>query len=194
MPQINLLPWRDELRRRRQKEFAVSAVIAAAVMAAVVFGAQIYVQGLIDHQKKRNQFIEAEIAKLKKQIEEIKDLKREKERLLQRTAKIQQLQGGRPDIVHLMDALVQTVPEGVYYSKIRQKGTGLTMDGVAQSNARVSSLMRRLDASEWLEEPKLLEIKKIPLGKDELVSNFSFTLTVKQTVKKGEGEQEGESS
>ncbi len=183
MPQINLLPWREELRRRRQKEFGVTVVIAVVLMLGVLGGVHWHFQQRIEFQQQRNEFLQSHIAKLNKQIKEIKNLKRQRERLLARTEKIQQLQSGRPDIVHLMDELVKTLPEGVYFTKVEQKGRRLTLTGVAQSNARVSSLMRQLDASDWLENPALLEIKALK-GKQGDVRNSQFSLVVTQTKRK----------
>lgn len=193
MPQINLLPWREELRKRRQKEFGVMALVAIVLMGGVVAAVHLHFQGLIDFQNERNQYLTVEIGKLNKQIAEIKDLQREKERLLARTEKIQQLQSGRPDIVHLVDQLVKTLPEGVFLTRIEQKGVNLRVDGVAQSNARVSSLMRQLDASDWLENPALVEIKRDAAGSgggDESIRNAIFTLTIQQTIKRKSGASE----
>jgi type IV pilus assembly protein PilN len=191
MPHINLLPWREELRLRKQKEFGALAGVAVLVMAGVVFAVHLYFQGLIDYQGQRNAFLEAEILKLNKKIDEIKDLENEKERLLARMQIIQQLQSSRPEVVHLMDQLVDTIPEGVYYTKIQQKGRGLNLLGVAQSNARVSSLMRQLDASEWLEDPALQEVKR-EKAKDsgEDIRLSSFSLNIKQTEQKKPTEDE----
>ena len=184
MAQINLLPWREELRMRRQKRFGVTIAIAVALMLGVVGAVHMHFQGLIDHQRARNGLLEREIKKLDKQIKEIKNLKNERTRLLARTEKIQQLQSGRPEIVHLVDELVKTLPDGVYYTKVTQKGASLALDGVAQSNARVSSLMRQLDGSQWLQDPRLLQIvaaggKKGSTG----FRNSTFKLNIKQTQK-----------
>jgi len=191
MPHINLLPWREELRLRKQKEFGALAGIAVLVMAGVVAGVHLYFQGLIDHQTARNTYIEGEIGRLDKKIAEIKDLELEKERLLARMRIIEQLQSSRPEIVHLMDELLEKLPEGVYYTRVEQKGRGLNLQGVAQSNARVSSLMRQLDGSTWLEEPALIEIKREKSSDtiDE-VRLSSFNLNVTQTEQKREDEED----
>ncbi len=191
MPHINLLPWREELRVRKQKEFGAMAAIAVVVMAAVVGGVHLYFQGLIDYQGARNSYLETEIARLDKKIKEIKNLELEKERLLARMRIIEQLQSSRPEIVHLMDELVDTLPEGVYYTSVQQKGRGLHLKGVAQSNARVSSLMRQLDASTWLEEPALVQIKREKAedaGDDLRLSAFDLNIT--QTEQKDESEED----
>ncbi len=158
MPQINLLPWREELRQRRNKEFGVTAGIGVLVMAAVIAVVHLHFKSRIMHQNDRNGFLESNIATLDKRIKEIQRLDDEKERLLARMQIIQRLQSSRPEVVHLFDELVQTLPEGVYFTRLQQKGRVLSIDGVAQSNARVSTLMRQLDASDWLQKPVLLQI------------------------------------
>ena len=158
MPQINLLPWREELRQRRNKEFGVTAGIGVLVMAAVIAVVHLHFKSRIMHQNDRNGFLESNIATLDKRIKEIQRLDDEKERLLARMQIIQRLQSSRPEVVHLFDELVQTLPEGVYFTRLQQKGRVLNIHGIAQSNARVSTLMRQLDASDWLEKPVLLQI------------------------------------
>lgn len=159
MPQINLLPWREELRQERNKEFGVTVGAAVVAMAVVIGGVHLHFSDRIRFQEQRNGFLEANIATLDKRIKEIQQLDEEKERLLARMQIIQRLQSSRPEIVHLFDELVTTLPEGVYYTRIQQKERTLNIQGVAQSNARVSSLMRQLDASDYLQNPALLEIK-----------------------------------
>lgn len=188
MPHINLLPWRDELRKRREKEFIITAVIAALLMGGVVLGVHLHYESRIAYQNQRNQFIETEIAALDKKIKEIEDLKKERDRLIARTEVIQNLQAGRPEIVHVFDELVTTLPEGVYYTKVAQKGRSLNLQGVAQSNARVSSLMRNLDTSTWLTNPLLREIKKRTTDETS-VPLSDFILDVSQQQPKKEGEE-----
>lgn len=194
MPQINLLPWRDEQRKRRQKEFIVSAVIAALMMGGVVLGVHLHYESRIAYQEQRNTFIETEIAALDKRITEIEDLKKERDRLIARTQVIQDLQSGRPEIVHVFDELVTTLPDGVYYTKVTQKGRALNLQGVAQSNARVASLMRGLDTSTWFENPSLVEIKDdSQTQKDSPVRLSSFILNVKQASRKKKAEEQKKS-
>lgn len=180
MPKINLLPWRDELRKRREKEFIITAVIAALLMGGVVLGVHLHYESRIAYQQQRNKFIELEIAALDKKIAEIAELKKERDNLIARTKVIQDLQSGRPEIVHVFDELVKTLPDGVYYTKVAQKGRALNLQGIAQSNARVASLMRSLDASKWFTNPALVEIKD-DTAKNESVRTSSFILDVKQT-------------
>ncbi len=187
MPHINLLPWRDELRKRREKEFIITAVIAALMMGGVVLGVHLHYESRIAYQNQRNSFIEVEIAGLDKKIKEIENLKKERDSLIARTKVIQDLQAGRPEIVHVFDELVTTLPDGVYYTKVAQKGRGLNLHGVAQSNARVSSLMRSLSTSTWFENPSLVEITA-DLQKDRAVRLSKFKLNVSQATKKKQDE------
>lgn len=185
MPHINLLPWREELRQRRNKEFGVTAAVGVVVMLAVIAIVHLHFQSRIRHQNNRNGFLEANIATLDKRIKEIQRLDDEKERLLARMQIIQRLQSSRPEVVHLFDELVTTLPEGVYYTRIQQKGRVLSIQGVAQSNARVSTLMRQLDGSQWLENPNLIEIKADTAkakgeGADDGVRLSNFKLNVTQ--------------
>jgi type IV pilus assembly protein PilN len=187
MPQINLLPWRDELRKRREKEFIVTAVMAALMMGGVVLGVHLHYESRIAYQNQRNTFIETEISALDKKIKEIENLKKERDRLIARTKVIQDLQAGRPEIVHVFDELVTTLPDGVYYTKVAQKGRGLNLHGVAQSNARVSSLMRSLSTSTWFENPSLVEITA-NLQKEKAIRLSKFKLNVSQATKKKQDE------
>ncbi|MEN8801360.1 MAG: PilN domain-containing protein [Thiogranum sp.] len=155
MAHINLLPWRDELRKQKQQQFAVVGAGAAIMGALLVLLAHMQMEGLIDKQNQRNQFLNMEIAELDSKITKIKNMEKTKNALLARMDIIQQLQRSRPQSVHLMDQLVYTLPDGVYLNKIDQKGQALTLSGVAQSNARVSAYMRNIDGSHWMAQPKL---------------------------------------
>ncbi|MDH3832240.1 MAG: PilN domain-containing protein [Gammaproteobacteria bacterium] len=159
MARINLLPWRDELRKQKQQQFIVVTAGTAVVGGLLVLLAHMQFSGLIDKQNQRNQFLETEIATLEKKILKIKDLEKTKTALLARMDIIQQLQHSRPQSVHLMDQLVLTLPDGLYLKKISQKGNTLKLSGSAQSNARVSAYMRNIDSSEWMAQPKLEVIK-----------------------------------
>lgn len=196
MPQINLLPWREELRKQRNKEFGISAAVAVLLMGAVVAGVHYHFQQRIEFQEQRNAFLEREIAKLDEKIKQIQQLDAEKKRLVDRMQIIQKLQSSRPEIVHLFDEFVNTIPEGVYFTNITQKGRDLKIQGVAQSNARVSTLMRQMDASDYLENPALVEIvagtQKIA-GTEEEVRLSRFQLNIKQEDQK-KAEEEGDKS
>lgn len=197
MPHINLLPWRDELRAQKQKEFGIMAGIAAAAMLAIIVVVHLQIAAMIDYQKSRNNRIAAEIKILNKKIKEIKDLESEKENLIARMKIVEQLQTSRPDVVHLFDELVTTLPEGVYLKTLSQKGKTVTLKGVAQSNARVSSFMRELSKSEWLKDPDLKLIKaegekgKKKTGQGLKSSNFQ--LSIKQTKPKSDIKKEDKS-
>ncbi|MGD8672430.1 MAG: PilN domain-containing protein [Thiogranum sp.] len=155
MAHINLLPWREELRKQKQQQFAVVAAGTAILGGLLVLLAHIQMDGLIEQQNQRNKFMDTQIAELDKKIAKIKDLEKTKTALLARMDIIQQLQHSRPQSVHLMDQLVYTLPDGVYLNKITQKGNALTLSGIAQSNARVSAYMRNIDNSKWMTQPKL---------------------------------------
>ena len=197
MPHINLLPWREELRQRRNKEFGLTAAVGVVVMAAVVGVVHLHFKSRVMHQNDRNGFLEANIATLDKRIKEIQRLDDEKERLLARMQIIQRLQSSRPEVVHLFDELVTTLPEGVYFTRIEQKGRILKINGIAQSNARVSSLMRQLDGSDWLENPTLLEIKADVREASEgqggvRLSNFQLNITQEDRTKAASAEDKAE--
>ncbi len=189
MPHINLLPWRDDLRKRREKEFIVTAVIAALMMGGVVLGVHLHYESRIAYQNQRNTFIETEISSLDKKIKEIENLKKERDSLIARTKVIQDLQAGRPEIVHVFDELVTTLPDGVYYTKVSQKGRRLNLTGVAQSNARVSSLMRSLNTSTWFDNSELVEITTTE-QKDTGVRLSRFILKVGQEKQKKANEEQ----
>jgi len=155
MAHINLLPWREELRKQKQQQFAVVTAGTAILGGLLVLLAHMQMDGLIENQNQRNQFLDTEIATLDKKIAKIKELEKTKTALLARMDIIQQLQHSRPQSVHLLDQLVYTLPDGVYLKKISQKGAALTLSGTAQSNARVSAYMRNIDGSDWMATPKL---------------------------------------
>ncbi len=180
MPQINLLPWREELKARRQKEFGVLSGFTLLLMAAVVVGVHLQFQTMIGHQNQRNKFLQDEIVLLNDRIKKIKDLDQEKRNLIDRMNIIQELQSSRAEIVHMVDELVNKIPDGVYFTSIRQNGPDLVIKGVAQSNARVSSLMRNLDSSEFLTNPRLNEIKVNQQTSNQQLRLADFTLGISQ--------------
>lgn len=155
MARINLLPWREELRKQKQREFGVLAGSALVIAALVVLFAHLHVDGMINDQNQRNAFLQKEISVLNERIGRIKELEAMKQDLLARMNVIQELQSSRPESVHLLDELVRTIPDGVYLNKFAQRNKSLTMNGIAQSNARVSDYMRNIDSSEWLSNPRL---------------------------------------
>ena len=164
MPRINLLPWREEERKRRQYEFGVAMGGAVVAGIGVVVMAMFFYSGMISSQEARNARLNAEIVELNNSIEEIDGLERQKERLLARMEIIDQLQKSRPEIVHLFDELVRQLPEGVYLTGMRQTGARVELRGVAQSSTRVSALMRQIDASEWLADPEVERVETTNAG------------------------------
>ena len=176
---INLLPHREERRKRGRQHFAVLAGLTAALGAAVVGAGYLYVAGLIDTQDQRNAFLKSEIAKLDKEIAEIKKLKDEIAALLARKQIIETLQADRAQTVHLLDQLVRQMPEGVYLRQLRQRGLSISVQGYSQSNARVSTLMRNIESSPWLSDPKLIEIKAAKVGSKRL-AEFNMNLQLKR--------------
>lgn len=155
MAHINLLPWREELRKQKKKEFFTVIAGTAIVFGGVVLLVHMYIAGMISYQESRNDILRQEIKTVEGKIKEISELERQKEQLIARMRVIEELQSNRPEIVHLFDEIAKIVPEGLYISSMVQKGKTITIDGNAQSNARVSAFMRRLEASAWFAEPKL---------------------------------------
>ena len=179
MPQINLLPWREDLRKERQKNFALASVTAVLVAIGVVFAFNLTMNRKIEYQNARNDLLNREISLLNEQIEEILGLENQKERLLARMEIIEELQRSRPEIVHLFDELVRTMPEGVYLSSVQQIEKNLTMEGVAQSSTRVSAYMRNIDDSEWLTKPALDVIATVSVGSGR---NAEFKVRAQQVI------------
>jgi len=176
MAEINLLPWREALRKKQQKDFAVQAGLVMALAAVLVFLAHMQIQARIEAQEARNAFLEKHIRKVDEEIREIRELESTREKLLARMNVIQELQHNRPLSVHLMDQLVRTIPEGVYLDSFTQKGSELTMVGAAQSNARVSAYMRNIEASPWMADPRLEVIENKVVGRNRVAT---FTLKAK---------------
>ena len=164
MPRINLLPWREAERRRRQREFGVAVGGAVVAGVAVVMMTMFAYGQMISSQQARNERLRAEIAELEKSIEEIDDLEAQKERLLARMEIIDELQKSRPEIVHLFDEIVRQLPEGVHLTGMKQTGSRVELRGVAQSSTRVSALMRQIDASEWLTDPEVERVETTTAG------------------------------
>lgn len=188
MAHINLLPWRETLRKKRQQQFGLVAVGLLLVTVAILAAGHFQIGAMIDYQDKRNRFLTDEIKELDRKIKEIKELEKTKAQLLTRMDIIQQLQSSRPEIVRLFDELVNTLPEGTYLTQVVQRGRGIDLKGNAQSNARVSTYMRKIDASDWLGKPHLVVIE----SKAKTGAGFSsFQMTAQQQTKKaaGEGEQ-----
>ena len=178
---VNLLPHREERRKRARQHFFVLAGGTALVGLLLVGAVHTFYQRQIDAQTDRNGFLKSEIAKLDQEIAEIDSLKAEIAALLARKNVIETLQRDRAQTVRLLDELVRQMPEGVYLSKLVQRGSRVDVAGYAQSNARVSTLMRNIDSSQWLEKPVLVEVKAASVDKKR-VSEFSMFLFLKQAV------------
>jgi type IV pilus assembly protein PilN len=174
MPRINLLPWREQERKVRRREFLVA--LGGAAFAAVIFvlGGKLLYSSWIDSQTAKNTLLKKEIVKLDAQIADIQDLEKRKQRLVARMEIIEKLQRKRPEIVHLFDELVKTVPEGIYLTQMKETGKKLEIKGVAQSSTRVSTFMRNIDSSAWMDNPQLQVVES---SKDSPTGGSSFTLT-----------------
>jgi type IV pilus assembly protein PilN len=178
MPRINLLPWREEERKKRQRDFMIAMGGSFIAGLAVVGLSYLAYSQMIDHQHDRNNRIEAEILELEKSITEIDGLERQKERLLARMEIIEQLQRSRPEIVHLFDEVTRQLPEGVYLTGMKQTGATVELRGVAQSSTRVSALMREVDSSEWLTDPDVVKVETTEEGASR---RAEFVVNLKQT-------------
>jgi type IV pilus assembly protein PilN len=181
MAHINLLPWREELRKQKQREFGLMAAGGVVIAGLIVLLSHLHVDGMINNQNQRNAFLQNEINILNQRIGRIQELEAMKQDLLARMNVIQELQSSRPESVHLLDELVRTLPEGVHLNKFVQRNRGLTMNGVAQSNARVSDYMRNIDGSEWFTGPRLDLIKTSEVNRRRI---SDFTLRGSQKVRK----------
>ncbi len=182
MPRINLLPWRDEQRKERKVKFMVALGVAAVAALVVTFGAYLMYGSMIDGQEARNEKLRTEIKKLDQQIEEINDLESAKQKFIARMEIIEKLQRSRPEIVHVFDEIVRTMPDGVYLTGVKQTDKRFKFEGVAQSSTRVSTFMRNLDGSEWLRNP---ELEVVQTGKDK-VAGSNFTLYADQVSTSGQ--------
>ena len=177
MIRINLLPHREAARKARREQFYVLAGLVSVLAVLVVFAGYTLIAGEIERQQGKNDFLKQEIAALEKQLGQIKNLKEQSQALLARKQVIENLQRDRNEPVHLLAELAQQMPEGVYLKALKQDGVQVSLSGYAQSNARVSTLMRNLDASPWLENPQLLESKAI-VQNGRRVNEFSMNVSL----------------
>jgi type IV pilus assembly protein PilN len=181
MPRINLLPWREEQRNERKLKFTIALGGAGLAAAAFSFVAYLMFGSMISGQQARNDLLREEIKRLDRQIEEINALESNKQRFIARMEIIEKLQRSRPEIVHVFDDIVRTLPEGTYLTGVKQTEKRLKFEGVAQSSTRVSAFMRNIDASEWLKNP---ELEVIETKKDNALGS-SFTLFADQVTTAG---------
>lgn len=156
---INLLDWRGARREQRKKEFATQLGIGVAFAAAIVGLVYINVTGAYEHQVARNDYLRQQIKEMDQKIKEIEDLERVRGNLLARMRVIEELQASRSAMVHFFDEIINTLPDGVNITGIKQQGANVTIDGVADSNGRISTYMKNLDASSWFDNPNLIIIK-----------------------------------
>lgn len=187
MPTINLRPWREEARAKRQKEFI--AILAAVAVAAcgLFFLWNSQVAGMITEQNARNSYIKTSMVALDKKTKEIAELKTRREQLLARMKVIQDLQGTRPVIVRVFDEMVNTLPDGLYYTALDRKGSNVAIKGMAESNNRISALMRNLEGSEWFANPNLKDVKAAKAG-----GQSAFDMAVAQVTPVSEQDGKGE--
>jgi len=185
MVRINLLPHREQKRQARQRQFVSLAVGLAILGIAVVGLGHVVIAARIDNQNNRNNLLKTEIAKLDEQIKEIDRLRDQTQALLARKQVVETLQANRTEAVHLLDQLVRQLPDGVYLRTVKQNGTRVTLVGYAQSNARVSTLMRNIESSPWLASPELIEIRSVAVDKQK-VNEFTLAMQVKRAASAGD--------
>ncbi|MDH5515430.1 MAG: PilN domain-containing protein [Gammaproteobacteria bacterium] len=185
MARINLLPWREELNKQKQREFVFLSGGSVLIAGLIVLFSHLHINGMIEDQNQRNDFLQSEIDLLNKRIGRIKELEKMKGDLLARMNVIQELQSSRPESVHLMDEMVRTLPDGVYLEAFNQKGRNLTMKGVAQSNARVSDYMRSIEDSDWFGGPRL-DLIKSSVTNRRRIANFTLRGNQKAPTKTDE--------
>ncbi len=186
MTRINLLPWRDELRKKRQEEFIIGIVIVAVAAIAIMIAMQFYLDSLIVEQQDKKRIVGEKIAELNLVTAKIKDIQEQNSILQSKRDAIQKLQKSRPEVVHFFDEIAKATPEGVFLTQLRQEATRVALIGKTQSNARVSAFMRNVEASQWLVDPELNIIKGNSKNEDGGLSDF--TLYAKQREIKAEDE------
>lgn len=195
MIRINLLPHRAEKRHVRQLQFIVLSVLSLVLGAVLVGLVHVAIGTQISYQERRNEYLKQETAVLDKQIAEIKKLREQTQSLLARKNVVENLQSTRSDVVHLLDQMLRILPEGIYLKAIRQTGLKISLVGYAQSNARVSTLMRSIEDSPWLDSPTLVEIHATNVGgtrMSEFSLNFNLTRQELAPVKKsGNADRKG---
>ena len=177
MIRVNLLPHRAEKRRARQIQFAVLSIISVVLGALLVGFVHGYFSNRIAYQERRNEYLKQETAKLDKQIAEIKKLREETQSLLERKNVVENLQSTRSDVVHLLDQMLRILPEGVYLKTLKQTGNKINISGYAQTNARISTLMRAIENSPWLSSPSLGVIQASSTN-GARVSEFTLTFNL----------------
>jgi type IV pilus assembly protein PilN len=176
MAKINLLDWRQELRERRRRQFFAMLVLSALAGLVIVLAAVAVMNSAVTRQTERNEFLRAQIVDLDKQIVEIQELEKVRANLLARMRVIEKLQASRSAMVHFFDEVVNTLPEGVFLTSLKQTGDQVAIDGVAESNGRISTYMKNLETSQWFAEPQLIVIRTVESNKRR---QSQFSLKVK---------------
>jgi len=180
---INLLDWRAERRARNKKQFLSMLGLGTLASLAIVGLGYISMQQAVESQQGRNAFLTAQISDLDKQIKEIQELEKVKQNLVARMRVIEQLQQSRSATVHFFDEIVNTIPDGIYLTSVKQSGQNVTIDGIAESSGRISAYLKNLDSSPWFKDPKLVVIKT---GEKNKQRNSEFTLQVTNLTKASE--------
>ena len=180
MIRINLLPHREEKRKAKRQQFYALIGLISVLAGLIVFVGYSLISGWVASQEEKNAFLKKEIAVLDKQIDQIKELKEKTQALLARKQIIESLQRDRAEAVRLLNELAKQTPEGIYLRSVKQDGQKIDLGGYAQSNTRVSALMRNIEASPWLEKPQLIEIKSASLA-NRRVYEFSLNASIKRT-------------
>lgn len=189
MTRVNLLDWRAERRELRKQQFFTMLVIAVMAAGTLLAGGVFTMDRAIDDQNGRNDYLKAEIAEADRKITEIQELEKVKSSLLARMRIIEELQASRSATVHFFEELVTTLPEGVNLSSVKQTGNKVTMEGVAESNGRVSTYMKNLDASEWFADPVLVVIRTVEKDRQR---ESQFTLQVRKSLPGANESTEGQ--
>ena len=184
MIRINLLPHREQKRQARQRQFVSLSIGLTVLGLALVALGWVILGSQIEIQESRNGLLKTEISKLDEQIKEIDKLREQTQALLARKQVVETLQANRTEAVHVLDQMVRQLPDGIYLKSLKQTGAKITLVGYAQSSARVSTLMRNIDSSPWLQSPELVEIKSVasPVAKDLRVNEFTLNVQIKQAA------------
>ena len=188
MARINLLPHREMRRKQQQQQFFVMLAVVTVLAIGIWFSVHTYLDGVLTNQQARNTYLQTEIVKLDKEIAEINKLKEQTAALLKRKQVVETLQGNRAEVVHLLDQLVRQLPDGMYLKSIKQQGSKVAISGYTQSQARVSTLMRNLESSQYLQNANLVEIKATTQGGlriNEFTMNIDVTRAAPEANKGG---------
>jgi len=188
MARINLLPWREERRETRRKQFLLMLLAVCLGSLVAVWIANLAISAAIDRQIARNDYIGRQITVVEARIKQVDDLKERRQQLLDRMRIIQDLQGNRQVNGRIFDQLSRTLPEGVYFTEVKMGGKNLAIDGVAQANNRISELMRNLEASDWFDTPNLTEVKTSATGQLDQANVFRLTVHQSQPGQAGGGQ------